>query len=234
MSSPQHSRPQKLQKKVDEPGRHSTCPAEPNISGEKSGSHQNFLTYGQWAKKRCFVGKMFLAELLTPHSICSAEKNFETKGFFSKKICLTFFSAFEWRNSGFVAEVFNKGVKNKIHVTRGTFFGKTLFGGRYNLMSFDGCSEENLICKKTQGSSVRHSTRPVEHSKGRNSGRNKTFLTFGHWARMFWVSGTTKLAELLKLHPIWPEQLLEYIELFFKKNAILILFPNFSEIFPKS
>ena len=89
---------------------------------KKSGSNQNYLTYGQWAKKRCFVGEMFLAEFLTPHSICSAEKNFETKGFFPKKICLTFFSAFEWRNSGFVAEVFNKGVKNNIHVTRGTFW----------------------------------------------------------------------------------------------------------------
>ena len=98
-------------------------------------------------------------------------------------------------------------------------------------MSFDGCSEENLICKKTQGSSVRHSSCPVEHSKGRNSGRNKTFLTFGQWARMFWVSGTTRLAEVPKLHSMWPEQLLDWIELFFKKIALLILLPNFSEKF---
>ena len=101
-------------------------------------------------------------------------------------------------------------------------------------MSFDGCSEENLICKKTQGSSVRHSTRPVEHSKGRNPGKNKTFLTFGQWARMFWVSGTTKLAELPKLHSMWLEQLLDWIELFFKKIALLILLPTFSEKFQYS
>ena len=88
-------------------------------------------------------------------------------------------------------------------------FGKTLFGGRYNFMSFYGCSEENLICKKTQVSSLGHSTRRVEHSKGRNSGRNKSFLTFGQWARLFWVSGTTKLPELPKLHSMWAEQLLE-------------------------
>ena len=109
LSSPHTSRLQKLQKKnwTNQAGilrvRRSLT-----FRGKKSGSLQNFLTYGQWAKKWCFVGEIFLAELLTPHSICSAEKNVETKGFFSKKnICLTFFSAFEWRNSGFVAEVFN-------------------------------------------------------------------------------------------------------------------------------
>ena len=64
-------------------------------------------------------------------------------------------------------------------------FGKTLLGRIYYFKSFDGFCEENLLCKETQGSSVRHSTRPVEHSKGRNSGRNKTFLNFGHWARIF-------------------------------------------------
>ena len=56
---------------------------------------------------------MFLAELLTPHSICSAEKNFETKGFFSKQICLTFFSAFEWRNSGFKGRTFQQGCQKQ-------------------------------------------------------------------------------------------------------------------------
>ena len=110
-------------------------------------------------------------------------------------------------------------------------FGKTLFGGRYNFMSFDGCSEENLICKKTQGSSLGHSTRRVEHSKGRNSGRNKSFLTFGQWARLFWVSGTTKLPELPKLHSMWLEQLLDWIELFFKKNALLIFLPILAKNF---
>ena len=98
-------------------------------------------------------------------------------------------------------------------------FGKTLFGGRYNFMSFDGFSEENLIRKKTQCSSVRHSSCPVEHSKGQISGRKKTFLTFGLWARKFWVSGTTKLAELPKLHSMWLEQILDKIELFFKKRC---------------
>ena len=122
VSSPQHSRPQKLQKNWSSQEGFLRVRRSLTFRVKKSGSNQNYLTYGQWAKKRCFVGEMFLAELLTPHSICSAEKNFETKGFFPKKICLTFFSAFEWRNSGFVAEVFNKGVKNNIHVTRGTFW----------------------------------------------------------------------------------------------------------------
>ena len=105
-------------------------------------------------------------------------------------------------------------------------FGKSLFGGRYNFMSFDGFSEENLICKKTQCSSVRHSTRPVEHSKGRNSGRNKTFLTFGQWARMFWVSGKTILAESPKLQSMWPEQIWSKLNCFSKK-CNFNTFPDF-------
>ena len=113
-------------------------------------------------------------------------------------------------------------------------FGKTLFGGRYNLMSFVGCSEENLICKKTQCSSVRHSSCPVEHSKRRNSGRNKTFRIFGQWARLFWVSGTSKLPELPKLHSMWLEQLLDWIELFFKKNRTFNISRDFSENFQYS
>ena len=94
--------------------------------------------------------------------------------FFKKKVSLTFFSDLEWRKYGFVAEVFHRSVKNKIHVTR-RIFGKTLFGRTYNFISFDGFCEENLICKKTQGSSVRHSTGPVEQSKGQNSGETKPF-----------------------------------------------------------
>ena len=64
-------------------------------------------------------------------------------------------------------------------------FNETFFGRRYNLIFCDGFPEETLICKKTAGSSVRHSSGPVEHPKGQISGRNKTFLTFGLWARMF-------------------------------------------------
>ena len=94
--------------------------------------------------------------------------------FFKKKVSLTFFSDLEWRKYGFVAEVFHRSVKNKIHVTR-RIFGKTLFGRTYNFISFDGFCEENLICKKTQGSSVRHSTGPVEQSRGQNSGETKPF-----------------------------------------------------------
>ena len=163
----------------------------------------------------------------------SREKLWDKRVFFQKNMFDILF-CFWMKKFRICGRSFQQGCQKQNPRDQRNFFGKTLFGGRYNLMSFDGCSEENLICKKTQGSSVRHSMRPVEHSKGPNSGRNKTFLTFGQWARMFWVSGTTKLAELPKLHSMWPEQLLEYIELFFKKNAILILFPTFSENFSKS
>ena len=48
-----------------------------------------------------------------------------------------------------MAEVFDKSVKNKVHVTRGKF-GETVFGRKDNFISFDGFSEEILICKKLQ------------------------------------------------------------------------------------
>ena len=84
------------------------------------------------------------------------------------------FSDLEWRNSGFVAEVFNKVSKTRFTWPE-EVFGKTLFVGIYNVKSFDGFFEENLLCKETPGSSVGHSTRPVEHSKGQNSGETKPF-----------------------------------------------------------
>ena len=121
---------------------------------------------------------MFLAELLTTQSICSAEKNFETKGFFPKKyVWLSFLILNEE-----IPDLWQK-FSTRVSKTKSTwpeeFFGRTLFAERYNLMSFDGFSEEKLICKKTQCSSVRHSSCPVEHSKGQISWRNKTFRTLG-------------------------------------------------------
>ena len=185
LSSPHTSRPQKLQNKnwTNQAGilrvRRSLT-----FRGKKSGSHQNFLTYGQWAKKWCFAGEMFLAELLTTHYICSAEKNFETKGFFPKKyVWLSFLILNEelpdlWQK-------FSTMVSKTKCMWPEEKFDKNFFGRRYNLIFCDGFSEETLICKKTAGSSVRHSSGPVEHPKGQISGRNKTFLTFGLWARMF-------------------------------------------------
>ena len=50
------------------------------------------------------------------------EKHFVTNFFFEKNKNLSFFPEFEWRISRFLAEVLKKGVNNKIHVTRGTFW----------------------------------------------------------------------------------------------------------------
>ena len=185
MSSPQHSRPQKLRKKnwTNQEGilrvRRSL-----KFRGKKSGSNQKFLTYGQGAKKCWFVGETFLAELSTPHSICS-EKRFEPKGFYFKKkqIGYSFLILTEE-----IPDLWRK-FSTRVSKTKSTwpegFVGETFFGRRYNFIYFDGFSEEILICKKTPSSSVKHSTRPVEHSKGQISGRKRTFLTFGLWARMF-------------------------------------------------
>ena len=114
-----NSRPQKLRKKnwTNQEGILSVRRSL-TLRGKKSGSNQNFLTYGQWAKKCWFVGETFLAELSTPHSICP-EKRFESKGFHFKRNKLDILFWLDWRNSRFVAEVFDKGVKNNVHLTRG-------------------------------------------------------------------------------------------------------------------
>ena len=114
MSSPQHSRPQKLQKKVDEPGRHCTCPAEPNISREKIWQSPKLFDLWAMSEKKMFCWRnVFSGVVNTAFHMFSREKVWDKRVFFKKKICLTFFSAFEWRNSGFVAEVFNKGCQKQ-------------------------------------------------------------------------------------------------------------------------
>ena len=95
-------------------------------------------------------------------------------------------------------------------------------------MSFDGFSEEKLICKKTQCSSVRHSSCPVEHSKGQISWRNKTFPTFGHWARIFWVSVQNVWQCCQNYFPCDQSSFWIKLNFFSKKNALLILLPTFS------
>ena len=121
LSSPQPSRPQKLQKKnwTNQEG-FLRVQWSGALRGSNFGRNQNFLTFGQWASSWQFLRETFLTELSTPHSICP-EKTFETKVFFLKKNKFDFFSDLEWSNSGFVSEFFNKGVKNKIHVTRRSF-----------------------------------------------------------------------------------------------------------------
>ena len=148
MSSPQHSRPQKLQKKWTNQVGILRVRRSLTFWGKKSGSHQNFLTYGQWSKKWCFVGEMFLAELLTPHSIGSSEKNFETKGFFPKKNYV--WHSFLLLNEE-IPDLWQK-ISTRVSITKSTWpeelFGKTLFGGRYNFMSFEGFLKKIWFAKK--------------------------------------------------------------------------------------
>ena len=209
MSTPQPSGPQKIQNKnwTNQEG-FLRVQQSGALRGNNFGTNQNFLTFGQWARSCRFHGEKLLAELSTPHSICP-EKSFETNRFISpkKKVWLSFLILSEE-----IPDLMQK-FSTKVSKTKSMWpedkIDKIFFGRRYNFIFCDGFPEETLICKKTAGSSVGHSSRPVEHSKGRNSGRNKTFLTFGHWARIFWVSGRINLAELPKLHCMWAEQLLE-------------------------
>ena len=91
MSSPQPSLPQKLQKKnwTNQEG-FLRVQQSGALRGKNFGTNQNFLTFGQWARNCLFLGEVFLKELSTPHSICP-EKSFETKVFFLKKMFGIFF-----------------------------------------------------------------------------------------------------------------------------------------------
>ena len=110
-----------FREKLDEPGRLSTCPAERSTSREKFGRNQIFLTYGQWEKNCWFLSEKFYAELLTPLSICP-EKNFETKVFFFLKKYVWRFFRFRMKKFWICGRSFQQGVKNKIHVTRRSFW----------------------------------------------------------------------------------------------------------------
>ena len=130
--------------------------------------------------------KIFSGVVNTAFHMFCREKILEKRVFFSKKNKYVWYSFLILNDE--VPDLWQK-FSTRVSKTKSTWpeevFGETFFGRRHNLISFDGFPEEILICKKTPGSSVRHSTRPVEHSKGQISGRNKTFLTFGLWARMF-------------------------------------------------
>ena len=86
----------------------------------------------------------------------------------------------------------------------GKVFEKSLLGKTYIFVSFYGLSKEKSFCKETLRLPRRHSTSPVDHSEGQISRRNKILQTFEIWARIFWVFGETKLAELLKLPSMCP------------------------------
>ena len=171
MSSPQPSRPQKLQKKnwTNQEG-FLRVQQSGAVRGKNFGTNQKFLTFRQWARNCRFLGEVFLKELSPPHSICP-EKSFETKVFLLKQVWHFFLIQNE--------EIPDLWPKFSTRMSKAKFtwpeevFGKTLFGRLYNFKSFDGFCEENLLCKKTPGSTVRHFTRPVEHSKGQKSKETK-------------------------------------------------------------
>ena len=218
--------------KLDEPGRHSTCPAEPNISGEKIRQSPKLFDLWAMSEKMMFCWRNVFSRVVNnTFHMFSREKLWDKRVFFQKKkyVWLSFLILNEE-----IPDLWQK-FSTRVSKTKSTWseelFGKTLFGGRYNFMSFDGFSEEKLICKKTQCSSVRHSSCPVEHSKGQISWRNKTFRTFGHWARIFWVSVQKVWQSCQNYFPCDRSNFWIKFNFFSKKVALLILLPTFSEKF---
>ena len=81
--------------------------------------------------------------------------------FFEKNIILFFFLILSW-DSRFLQKLSTRFSKPDFSWT-GQHLGRSFSGRRYNFISFQGFSLETLTCKKTPGSSNRHSTCPAEH-----------------------------------------------------------------------
>ena len=121
VSSPQPSRPQKLQR---ETGRtRKSFYASSGAEHFEGKIWQKPDVFDLWAvsEKLLVSFRNILSGVVNTAFHMSREKLWD-KSVFSENIDLTFFSDLEWRISGFVAEVFNKCVKDKIHVTRGSFW----------------------------------------------------------------------------------------------------------------
>ena len=176
--------------------------------GKNLAKNQNFLTFGQWARKCRFLGEVFLKGLSTPHSICP-EKSFETKVFFSKK--KSKFDILFWirmKKFRICGRSFQQGCQRQNSRDQRKFLVK---------FCLDEHTTLNLLMVFVRKICFAENSRFVSKAFYANSGtfsgtkfwRNKTFLTFGHWAKIFWVSGKINLAELPKLHSMCAEQLLE-------------------------
>ena len=134
--------------KLDEPGRHSTCPAETYISGEKIWQSPKLFDLWVMSEKMMFCWRnVFSGVVNTAFHMFSREKLWDKRVFFQIKYV---WHSFLLLNEE-IPDLWQK-FSTRVSKPKSTWpeerFGKTLFGGRYNFMSFDGFSEENLICKK--------------------------------------------------------------------------------------
>ena len=86
MWSPQHSRPQNFQKKLVEPGRLSTCPTVPNISGEKIWQSPKLFDLWAMSEKKMFCWRnVFSGVVNTAFHMFSRGKLWDKRVFFPKK-----------------------------------------------------------------------------------------------------------------------------------------------------
>ena len=182
---------------------------------EKFVTNKTFLPFGQRGKICGFLAEQF--KQICQNSIpCVQKKILRQKVFFKKKnfnsVCWFWKKKFRT-----LANVFDKGVETKFKWPE-EHFEKNSLGWSCNFLFFHGFSGETLICKKTPGSSGRHSRCQVELSKGHFSVKNKIFQTLRLWVISFWVSGETKTPEMSKLHAMWWEKHFERKVSFSKKH----------------
>ena len=120
-------------------------------------------------------------------------KHFETKWFFSKKNILpTLFADSEWRSS-WRWQKFSTRVSKPEFSWPEEHFEKRFSGRGYNFISIQGFCLEILTCKKTPGSSNRHSACPTKHFEEKIFAKIETFRPLGNeqekdgfLAKQFW------------------------------------------------
>ena len=182
------------------PGRHSTSPID-HSEGQFFGRNKIFQTFEIWTQTFCVPGETTMSDLPKVPSMCPG-KHF--RNFFGENHSFDFIFWFWVKKAPFFDTSSRQACQKPESMWPGKVFEKSLLGKTYIFVSFYGLSKEKSFCKETLRLPRRHSTSPVDHSEGQISRRNKILQTFEIWARIFWVFGETKLAELLKLPSMCP------------------------------
>ena len=143
MSNPQPLRPQKLPKKnwTNQEG-FLRVQQSGALRGNNLGTSQTF-DFWAMSEKLLVSWRNNFSGVVNTAIHMSREKLWDKRVFFPKKNfnCLFWFLMKKFR-------IYGRRVSKTNSTWPEELFGKTLFGGRYDFTSFDGFSEENLICNK--------------------------------------------------------------------------------------
>ena len=181
---------------MEEPGRHSTCPAE-HFLCKNFGRKQNFMTFGQGTSLCRFHGRKSLAEFSTPHFMCP-EKHFETKSFFfGEKHKLDSVCWFSMENFRLFGKMFQQEGPYQIFRDQRNIL--KFFLKKIQLYLFSRFFSRKLwLARKLRVRQIGVLSVQSNISMDRETGRNKIFLTSGLRARVFQVFRRKKFCRVAK------------------------------------